>query len=86
MTIYVLIVETTLNAVPGLIMVVSITAGSTVMVNIMAYVSGMGNYMCHACHPFIFAFSHRDFKEVLYRRSTQTQTFAMALGNLKIQK
>ncbi|VDN42996.1 unnamed protein product [Gongylonema pulchrum] len=67
MAIYVLIVETTLKAVPGLIMVVSTTAGSTVMVNIMAYVTGMSNPICHACHPFIFAFAHRDFKEVLYR-------------------
>ncbi|VDN37545.1 unnamed protein product [Gongylonema pulchrum] len=73
MAIYVLIVETTLKAVPGLIMVVSTTAGSTVMVNIMAYVTGMSNPICHACHPFIFALAHRDFKEILYRRSAQLQ-------------
>ncbi|VDN23417.1 unnamed protein product [Gongylonema pulchrum] len=38
------------------------------LIDAMGYAVGVCASLNGVCHPFIFAFAHRDFKEVLHRQ------------------
>ncbi|VDK70452.1 unnamed protein product [Gongylonema pulchrum] len=76
--IYVLFVETVLRALPELFTLLASIIDSIVITNCMAYFVGISAPMCSVCHPFIFAFSHHDFKEILFRRIARAQNWEPA--------